>query len=484
MTMMTLPRSDERVAASFRDPSGYVFKREGVLLRQVNQRYREDYDLLMSSGLYQRLAAKGLLIEHTEVDVPPLQAETAYKVIQPAVVPFISYPFEWSFSALKDAALTTLRIHRAALRHGMVLKDASAYNIQFIGSRPVLIDTLSFARYVPGEPWIAYAQFCRHFLAPLALMAMRDVRLSLLLQSHIDGIPLDLTASLLPWKARLKFGLLIHLISHAKAQSRYADAGRESSKKLQVQVSPAKMNALIENLIATVQSLDWTPAGTEWGDYYSDTNYSNEALDGKGKLVRQFIERLKPRSVWDLGANTGLFSRLGAQMGAYTLSADIDPAAVEKNYRAAKQASEANLLALRLDLTNPSPAIGWANEERQAFYQRGHADVALGLALIHHLAIGNNTPLPDIARFFARLCDHLVLEFVPKEDSQVKRLLATREDIFPDYTEEGFEKAFTGYFDLLEKTRVPDACRTLYLLKRKADGALHDTESSRNANPV
>jgi hypothetical protein len=177
--------------SSFRDPSGYLFHRGAELYRQVNRRYQENYDLLTSSGLYDKLVAEGLLVPHEEVDLEPLDAATAYKTIKPLLVPFVSYPYEWCFSQLKDAALATLAIQKTAMSHGMSLKDASAYNIQFIDCRPVLIDTLSFERYVPGRPWIAYRQFCQHFLAPLALMSYRDPRVSQLLKAGLDGIPLD-----------------------------------------------------------------------------------------------------------------------------------------------------------------------------------------------------------------------------------------------------------------------------------------------------
>ena len=211
------------LAASFRDPSGFLFTRQGVLYRQVNQLYRENYDRLMTSGLAEKLIRGGWLIPHTEVDAPPADASLAYKVIRPELLDFISYPYEWSFSQLQDAALNTLAIQKMALESGMALKDASAYNMQFHHGRAVLIDTLSFEVYREGEPWVAYRQFCQHFLAPLALMAYTDVRLSQLLRVYIDGIPLDLAARLLPGKTRWDLGLATHIHLHAAAQQRYSD---------------------------------------------------------------------------------------------------------------------------------------------------------------------------------------------------------------------------------------------------------------------
>ena len=209
--------------ASFRDPSGFLFTRDGVLYRQVNQVYAEDYRKLMDSGLYAKLVKAGLLIPHTEVDIEPANKKLAFKVLCPEYVPFISYPYEWSFGQLKDAALATLSIQKRALKAGMVLKDASAYNIQFQRGKPTLIDTLSFEIYQEGEPWVAYRQFCQHFLAPLALMAYQDVRLSQLLRVYIDGIPLDLASELLPARTRWNLGLATHIHLHARAQKRYAE---------------------------------------------------------------------------------------------------------------------------------------------------------------------------------------------------------------------------------------------------------------------
>src|SRR4030042_2240552 len=208
--------------ASFRDPSGFVFRQDGSIYRQINATYKEDYDHLIDCGLRKTLVEAGVLIRHEEVAFESARPEMAYKLVKPEPVPFISHPYEWSFSALKDAALTTLHIQRKALDFGMSLKDCSAYNIQFMKGKPVFIDTLSFEKYREGKPWVAYRQFCQHFLAPLALMSHRDVRLGQLSRVHLDGVPLDLASRLLPRRTRLSFSLLFHIHMHARSQSRYA----------------------------------------------------------------------------------------------------------------------------------------------------------------------------------------------------------------------------------------------------------------------
>ncbi len=452
--------------ASFRDPSGFLFSQKGVLYRQINQVYAADYAALMESGLYARLIKAGQIIPHEEVEQTPAIPALAFKVIRPERVRFISYPYEWSFGQWKEAALLTLSVQKRALKLGMSLKDASAYNIQFHHGKAVLIDTLSFEKYKEGEPWVAYRQFCQHFLAPLALMATRDIRLGQLLRVYIDGIPLDLAASLLPGRTRLNLGLLSHIHLHAGAQKRYAEVAVAEARGGRVMTKDALL-ALIESLRETVKKLEWKPAGTEWADYYSDNNYSDPAFDHKKVLVSNWLAKVQPKLVWDLGANTGVFSRLAAAAGAYVVASDIDPAAVELNYRQVKENKEENILPLALDLTNPSPAIGWNNSERDSYVQRGPADLVLALALVHHMAIANNVPLAKVAEFFAGCGKNLIVEFVPKSNSQVERLLRSREDIFHDYTRDGFERAFGEYYKIKESSEVRDSERWIYLMEAR-----------------
>ena len=461
---MTTPKANHngQLSASFRDPSGFLFSRGGVLYRQVNRAYEKEYARLIESGLYDKLVKAGLLIHHVEVDQAPAAGEAAFKIIQPERVPFISYPYEWSFGQLKSAALATLSIQKRALKLGMSLKDASAYNIQFVRGKATLIDTLSFEVYNEGEPWVAYRQFCQHFLAPLALMALKDVRLSQLLRVYIDGVPLDLASTLLPSKTRFNFGLLTHIHLHAGVQKKYSG---EEVKSRNGSMNKQAMTGLIDNLEATIQKLDWTPRGTEWGNYYDITNYSDAAFEHKKQLVGEWTQRIQPALAWDLGANNGVFSRVASSTCPYVVSFDIDPAAVEQNYRQTKTDKTENILPLVLDLTNPTPAIGWANRERDSFGARGPADMILALAVIHHLAISNNVPLPQLADFFAETGKWLVIEFVPKPDSQVQKLLASRKDIFPDYTREGFEAAFKEKFHVREAVEIRESERVLYLME-------------------
>ena len=455
-----------RLASSFRDPSGFVFLDEGILLRQVNKSYEKEFQQLVDSGLYDELVSAGLLIPHEQVDLSHKRSPDAVAVIRPEPIQFISYPYEWCFSEFKDAALVTLEIQKRALARGMSLKDASAFNIQFRKGKPIFIDTLSFETYVEGRPWVAYSQFCKHFLGPLLLMSYVDRRSNLALRMYIDGLPLDIASNRLPFRTRFKPTIALHIHAHAKAQDKIKEISTETKER---KMSKLALRGWIDSLEALVKGLKWTPKGTEWADYYQDTNYTDEAMKAKVELVDGFIEAIspKPRMAWDLGANTGEFSRIASQKGIFTIALDMDSAAIEKCYLDLKKKPDPNLLPLVQDLSNPSPGIGWANTERESITARGPADLIMALALIHHLAIGNNVPFEDIGYYFASLGNWLIIEFVPKEDSQVKRLLQVREDVFDRYTQPDFERAFSSWFDLIEKAPIPGTLRTLYLFKTK-----------------
>lgn len=450
-----------RLGASFRDPSGFVFTRDGRLYRQVNDVFADEFEACTSSGLYDALIRDRLLVAHRPADSSLAATPGAHAVIEPERVPFISYPYEWCFGELRDAALLTLDVQLRALDQGFVLRDASAYNVQFVDGRPVFIDTLSFERYRDGEPWVAYKQFCEHFLVPLMLMATRDIRCGLLLREYLDGIPLELASALLPRRTWADPRTLWHIHLHARAQRKYAES-RVSSVVGTRRMSKTALVALIGNLRGAVARLAWRPAGTPWADYVDETNYSEAAASSKQRLVRQYLCRTAPAVVWDVGANTGAYSRVAREVAPFVVSFDVDPAAVERNYRTVRERRETGILPLVLDFTNPSPALGWAHRERMSLAERGPADTVMALALVHHLAIAGNVPLDHIAGFLSQLGRTLVIEFVAKGDSQVQRLLRNRPDIFPDYTLDGFERAFDRCFTIEERQRVEDADRWLY----------------------
>ncbi len=452
--------------SSFRDSAGFLFSHEGTLYRQVNKSFQDHFDHFLNSGLYETLVERQFVIPHDIVAIPPEDPGTAYKIIRPFPIPFISYPYEWSFSQLKDAALLTLEVQKISLDYGMVLKDATAYNVQFFRGHPIFIDTLSFEKYQPGTRWIAYRQFCQQFLCPLALMHYTDIRLGQLLRTNIDGICTDLTSKLLPGKTWLNIGILMHIHLHARSERKYAGVHAHVKSH---EVSKHALLGLLDNLTTTTEKLQWQPNGTEWKEYYQDTNYSRDAFEHKKEIVARFLVLAHPKTVWDMGANNGLFSRLASTRKIPTVAFDIDPACVELNYREVRKNKEQDLLPLLLDLTNPSPGVGWQNEERDSLIRRGPADCVLALALIHHLAITHTVPFDRIAAFFSEICHSLIIEFVPKSDSQVQKLLMNREDVFDQYTQPFFELYFNRYFDIVQRTDIVGSSRTLYFMKKRSE---------------
>jgi hypothetical protein len=456
-----------RDPGSFRDPGGFVYRRNGILYRQIDSPALDDWNAFLASGLAERLISEGRLIGHEVASLQDSATPSARAVIRPEPIPFVSYPYEWTFGELQDAALLTLDVQLESLRAGWTLRDATAYNVQFRGGRPILIDSLSFAPHEEGAPWIAYRQFCEHFLAPLALMARRDIRLGRLLRADPDGVPLDLASTLLPWRSRLNLGLLSHVHLHARAQNRYAAAEEAASTASRVRIDRQRLLGLVGNLRSTVAGLRWKPANTEWSDYADHTSYADAATASKAAIVGELLTTTGAHAVWDLGANTGRYSRIASEGGRSVLAFDIDAAAAERNYRQLRQEQRSDILPLVMDLANPSPGVGWAGGERRSLVDRANADALLALALIHHLAISRNVPLGMIVDLFAELAEWAVVEFVPKDDPMVRHLLATREDVFPDYTLAGFRAAAGSRFTIVAERPIEESPRVLFLLRRR-----------------
>jgi hypothetical protein len=468
------PAADETGVdpASFRDPAGYVFRRDGALYRAIQPMAAADWAAFTDGGLAADLIARGLLVDHEPAATELAPRPGAAHVIKPRELALISYPYEWAFSQLREAALLTLEVQRRALAADMWLRDASAYNVQFDGGRPILIDSLSFEAADLSAPWPAYRQFCKHFLAPLALMAHRDIRLGLLLRDFIDGLPLDLAAGLLPGRTRLG-GLLPHLHLHAAADRRTQTAqisGAADPKAEQAKARPmnrTRHEALLDSLRRVVEGLK-RELGGHWLTYTHQTSYSDAGMASKRVIVERMLADAGGTVIWDLGANVGTYSDLAAGEGRLVIAFDQDPAVTELHWRNLSAEQRASVLPLVMDLANPSPALGWAHAERRSLLQRGPADVAMALALVHHLAIGNNVPLPLVAELLAGAGRRVIVEFVPREDPMTQQLLAARRDIFEGYTIEGFRAALTPHFTVREEVPVADSLRTLFLLDRRA----------------
>ena len=447
--------------ASYKDPAGFVFEQDGIIFRHVNPLYAKAYEQLMASGLYKQLTGAKQLVVHEELKENISGSAAFYKTLLPEPIPFISYAYEWSFDMLKDAALLTLQICKQAIAHGMVLKDATPYNIQFVEGRPVFIDTLSFELYQATKPWIAYRQFCEEFLVPLLLSHYTGSDLGSLLLAYTDGIPVALCARLLPFRSR--FNLLsllhIHLQSGVQSNAQAAHATKSFSKQ--------KFLHILDHLANGIGSLHAGAAKSTWSDYYVQTIKSKEYLEEKKAVFIRLLKQAPAGSALDLGANTGVFARLLAAHCKQVVACDFDSRAINQLYLDIKK-EPGPILPLVIDISHPTPAIGWENKERASFLQRQQYDLVAALALIHHLVIGKNIPLQQLAACFYTLCKKfLLIEFVEREDEKVKILLERKELAYAHYTRRSFEEVFAHHFDLVTFHVLSDGLRVLYLWRKK-----------------
>ena len=451
-----------RNQASFRDPAGYVFEQEDEVYRAIDASYFSVFEHLHKCGLYDKLVQEKLLIPHTLVSKNKQQI-----VIKPQRIPFISYPSEWSFGMLKEAAMLHLKINMLALEHGLLLKDASGYNVQFIGAQAVFIDTLSFAHYLEDKPWYAFGQFCRHFIAPLLLMKYRAPDINRLLPSAIDGVQLDLAARLLPFYTR--FSPFVQSTVHRHA----VKIDQHKNKTKNAKLSSKLLRYLFTYMLAGLEKIKLPAWKTTWQDYYNNTNYSPASFAEKKQIITQWLTEIKAKRIWDIGGNNGFFSRDSATDDGYVITSDNDPLAVEQAWQHNQQQNTNNVLPLLLDITNPTPAYGFANTERTSFLQRiqtADIDCSLVLALLHHLCISHNCRFNMLAELFASTADYLIIEFVDRQDSRAATLLANMCDnyhAFDFYRQENFIAEFEKIFAIIHTHKINDTHRTLYLMKVK-----------------
>lgn len=458
-------------AGSFRDPSGRVFEHEGHIYRTVHEFGRTAYETVRGAEVVERLIADGSLISAKEVERQSWPADiggSAYLLEHP-VVPFISHPYEWSFNQLKAAALHHLDLQIALLQQEIVLSDASAYNIQFIGPRPLFIDFLSLRPYRKGEYWQGHRQFCEQFLNPLLLRALMGVPHNAWFRGSLEGIPTEQLASLLPISKRLSWNVLSQIVLQAKLEQKALNAPDASVKKLKAgrQFSIGAYNGFLLQLRNWISKL--RPGGkgkTVWGDYASSHTYTDDEAKAKWEAIRVFASSTHPELLVDLGCNTGDYSVAALKGGAkYVVGFDFDQNAVDLAFSRAVS-ENLNFLPLWQDAANPSPNQGWWQKERRGFSERAGADAMIALAFEHHLAIGRNVPLVELVDWLLQVAPKGIIEFVPKTDSTVQKMLALREDIFPNYTEEEFEKSIAGRARIVRKTMISGSGRVLFQFDR------------------
>ncbi len=449
--------------ASYRDPSGFIFRADGLYYRQVNRSYHADYEWLFHSGLYKTLTEKGLLISHREIEEDLTGHPERYKVLLPEQLPFISYPDEWSPSQLKDAALLTLQILRISLDHGMILKDATPLNIQFRAGKALLIDTLSFEKYDPVLPWVAYRQFCECFLFPLYLQHYLSTGTHKIAAAWPEGIPAATTATLLPWKSRWRLGVWLHVLLPVKVRKDELPGGKALS------FNKNKLLHLADNLTGILERLNTgTVNPSTWNNYYRETIISPAYLLAKENLFRAYTADIHFGSALDLGANDGYFSKILAEKTTSVVAVDSDWQCINNLYQYTRQTHGRNILALCVDIADPTPARGFDNAERSSFSSRMPADLVVALALLHHLVLSRNIPLSRIAAYFATLTHTwLIIEFIPLSDTKAMDLTRNRKTIPSPYDAIVLEQEFSRYFSIDKQEIIPGTKRVLYRMKKK-----------------
>ena len=453
-------------AGSFRDPDTRVFHHDGAVFRCLTARAFADWQRLAATDFHARFMADRRVIPTRLVtdreSLPPLPSRWA-AVLEHERLAAVSYPYEWSFGMLKDAALLQLDVTRAALDEEMTLKDATAFNVQWIGARPTFIDIGSFTGYAAGEPWAGYRQFCETFLYPLLLQAYRNVPFHPWLRGSLEGIPAEQCLSLLSGRQLLRRGVLTHVYLQAKAQARYEDGAGDVRKELRAAGFGAELiKHNIDRLRRTVEKLRWNPPRSTWSEYQREHSYDDADLQRKTDFVERILTRRRWPLVWDIGCNTGRYSRLAAEHADYVLALDADHLVVEQLYQGLKAGGPANVLPLVADLADPSPGLGWRHRERLPLGDRSKPALILCLALMHHLVIGRNIPLDDFVAWLAHFGAEVILEFVGRDDPMVERLLRNRRDQEFEYSDAALGDALERHFGAVTHETLTSGTRTLY----------------------
>ncbi len=470
-TRPSTSRSPAPDGGSFRDPDGKVFQFGGKVLRALSAEGTADWTAVEQSGLLERLVKSGDVVETSNASAAELDAIQGadpdgqwVAALVHERLPFVSYAYEWTFSMLRDAALLQLRVTREALAAGLALKDATPYNVQWRGARPVFIDVGSFERAREGEPWLGYRQFCMLFLYPMLLESYKGVPFQPWLRGSLEGIHPSEARALLRGRDTLRGGVLKHVALHAKLERSHAGGDKDVRKELkEAGFQKDLIEANLKSLEKLVSGLEAPLGATEWSAYGTTCSYSQDDTRAKEEFVRRAVMRRSRLLVWDLGCNDGRYSRIAAEGSAYTIALDADAGVVERLYLALKQECSSTILPLLGDVADPSPGLGWLGRERLPLEERGSPDLVLALALVHHLVIGRTIPMHALVDWFAGLGGELVVELPDPEDEMVRRLLSRkREGAHPDYTRKEFESALKSRFEIVDSVELPSGTRALY----------------------
>ncbi|WP_249144427.1 class I SAM-dependent methyltransferase [Bradyrhizobium lablabi] len=458
-----------RDPASFRDPSGYVFSSGDRIFRAINDQAHCNFARFRSSGAYEDLRSKGWIIAADEVDAAASDRAGPHTLEHPKLR-FISYPYEWPFTLLKRAALRHLEIHLRALDFEFTLSDASAYNVQFIGTAPIFIDTPSFIPYREGDYWAGQRQFIEQFVNPLLLRSLFGIAHNAWYRGALEGVPTRDIAHLI---GPLKRWLAPNLLTNIALPDLLQRKAQQATAPVQGKPRPLPKKALLfmlrrlQRWISRLQPRDVGP--TEWQDYGdSNVSYAGDEESRKRAFVAEFSRAAAPSCAWDLGCNTGEYCEVLLRNNAKSaIGFDLDHNALEA---AVGRASTGRLqfLPLYSDAANPSPRQGWAEVERLGLHSRAGADAVIALAIVHHLAIGKNVPLASVVGWLTGLAPRGVIEFVPKSDPMIARMLQLRKDIFADYDKDHFEQALGRHCRIARTLELSPGGRTLYEFERRA----------------
>jgi SAM-dependent methyltransferase len=453
---------------SFRDPDSRVVRSEGRVFRVLSERGLADWRALSASPLLAQLVDERKLIGTREAGSVELGATGLYGpvagVLEHDVVPFVSYPYEWTFGMLRAAALLQLELVRRSVEAGWMLKDSSPYNVQFVGARPVFVDVGSFEPLRDGEPWAGYRQFCMLFLYPLMVHAWKNVPFQPRLRGAIDGISPAEARNLLSGRDLFHRGVLTNVVLHNRLERRYATSTRDVKGELRrAGFRKELIVANVGRLERLVSRLRPRRSDSTWSDYGLTTTYSDEDAERKRRFVADAVRAESPRLVWDVGANEGRHSRDAAATAGYVVAMDADAVVADRLYAELEEERSEKILPLVVNVVDPSPGLGWRGLERQPLPERGRPDLTLCLALLHHVSISGNVPIASFLDWLRDLGGAIVIEFPTPEDPMVSRLLARkRPHDHPDYRRDWFERSLEERFDVLESAELGAGSRVLY----------------------
>ncbi len=455
--------------ASFRDPMSRVFVLDGAVYRAFTAAGAQHWRAFDRAGLREELEQAGLLIPSRVPSPPPIPALSGAPpalVLQHPTISFISYPYEWCFSMLKDAALLHLTLLERLIQKGFILKDASPFNAQFVGARPIFIDAGSIQLYEPGTPWPALHQFSWTMLNPLLISAFLGIPFPRFLRAEPSGIDTETTARVFGGRFCWHPTVIQYVYLQAFLDRRYKACPIPRQARTGFQFSPSLLRGIFSSLARKIAALRFVPRDQHWTRYSETHSYTDESLAAKREFVATALQAIgRRRLLWDLGCNTGDFSLLARDFFEYVIAIDGDFEAVEALFQRLRRDDAARVLPLVVDLANPSSNAGWNNEERRGFFSRGRPDCVLALALLHHLRVTAGIPLEHLVEFIAGLADNAVVEFVSSEDPLFKRLTASRGVRFDDFTESAFRDLFRRRYRSVDARRL-SATRSIFFFSR------------------